>query len=206
LYGALKTWLHSFGRSIATEARRAWNPAEIVRAANETDSSRQRFIEWLDNVTEVRRGPIGQDRIEELIPRLRKVAVEDDFFDIAKPDAASEDVAFLHQQGTDLIVHGHTHSAKAYKLGSGLYLNSGTWGRLMRLPSSQATDKDWWQFLESLSAGRDDGVLRSTFVRVTHSQEEKTTTAALLEWQDGELGVMAQWRFVHSGCGWRQVG
>lgn len=196
LVGALRQWLWSFGRSVVTDLRVASNKAKTVRAAGDGDLRRKNFIEWLNAIEEEpKRGFSKEDRIARLIPKLRKASTEDHFFDIGTPDATHEDVAFLLRQGADLIVHGHTHSAKAYKVGKGLYLNTGTWGRLMRLPQSHASDSDWRTFLESLSGGDYGGFLRATFARIKCSLDGASTTAALMEWRGNAPASVSEWRF-----------
>ncbi|MEK6285355.1 MAG: metallophosphoesterase [Acidobacteriota bacterium] len=205
LLPALKHWLSSAVRSAITELEIQSDPARIVRSTNHTSTRKQKLVAWLEEMErEPKRRASQADRIERLIPKLREVAAEDDFFDLQTPDSVSEVVTYLLKQGSDLVIHGHTHSAKAYRLGAGLYLNTGTWGRLLRLPPGDASDADWREFLEGLLNGRDEGVTRPTFARVTLDSQSETTDAALVQWDDTGPSTLASWRFDSSDRQWQR--
>jgi UDP-2,3-diacylglucosamine pyrophosphatase LpxH len=206
LRGMLRPWLASFSRSIVTDIRRTLHPAGVFRTARVNDSPREPFIDWLNSIEKTsERASQKGDGINKLIPKLRKVSVEDNFFTIEEQDSVNQDVAFLLEQGINLVVHGHTHSAKAYKLGKGLYLNDGTWARLMRLPTSNATDEEWRDFLERLSQGKDEGFVRPTFTRITHNRSDGTTEAALMQWSANNPRSLARWRFAPGLQDWEHV-
>lgn len=206
LRGALRPWLASFRRSLVSNLRRTLNPTGIYRAASTFESSREVFIEWLDDIEKApNRSLSNEDKFRRLIPQLRKVSAEDNFLQIESPDTASQDVAFLLQQGVDLVVHGHTHSAKAYKLGKGLYLNDGTWAKLMNLPSSIASDDDWHKFLNNLSQGISEGFLRPTFVRIAQEGSDEGSIATLMQWSKSGPSCSAKWRFVPVVSEWERL-
>jgi UDP-2,3-diacylglucosamine pyrophosphatase LpxH len=135
-------------------------------------------------------------RKRSLISRLRQAASKNGFFDVSKTEAGTyKPLSFLIRSGADLLIHGHTHSAKAYKVAAktdsgqreGLYLNSGTWARLLRLPVHDESDEVWRQFIDDLKSGQVTGFAkgfeRLTFVRVRF--DGKKTVAHLQEWKSG---------------------
>jgi hypothetical protein len=94
------------------------------------------------------------------------------------------------------VIHGHTHAAKAYRCGKGLYLNAGTWAQLMRLPSSDATDAEWAAFLAALQpGGMDRTFARPTFVGVRRECENSEAAAEVCEWKAAGPETLAAWRF-----------
>jgi hypothetical protein len=156
------------------------------------DSPRIRFVKWLEDMgEETKRGASNEDIILNLLPKLREVAREDGFFDFSVPDSAYDDATFLAANVADLVIQGHTHSAKAYEVGPGLYLNTGTWARLLQLPGGEAPHEEWREFLLGLAEGADSGAPRPTFVRV--KQEEGRTSASLLRWMDGTASLVSEW-------------
>jgi hypothetical protein len=48
------------------------------------------------------------------------------------------------------IITGHSHAARWKQEESLLYLNTGTWIWVMRLPDEGASDEDWTEFLQDL--------------------------------------------------------
>jgi hypothetical protein len=100
------------------------------------------------------------------------------------------------ERGINLVAHGHTHSAKSYLLGQGLYLNSGTWAQLTRLPDSHAPENTWSDFLTQLKEGRADSFLYPTFIRI--SEGKGKTTATLFKWQHNNPEPQAAWYLANS--------
>jgi len=150
-------------------------------------------------------------RKNSLISKLRKAAVTDGFFDIDKPEAEKRGViSFLLKNGTDLLIHGHTHSAKAYKVEArtadeqkeGLYMNAGTWARMLRLPKHDDVDDVWQEFVDDLSGGRAKGFERLTFVRVRF--DGKRTVAHLQEWKGDAPVDLATYTFIPGHATWAQ--
>jgi hypothetical protein len=99
-----------------------------------------------------------------------------------------------------VVIHGHTHSAKAYEVGAGMYINAGTWARLLRLPDSEAPLEEWRDFLTGLANGADSGTARPTFARVIH--EDDRTSATLFQWEDGAASAMSEWVSQPNARGW----
>jgi len=202
LIRALRHWLATLRRSFVTEVLRQYRPVAIVRSA--ADDRRQQLRSWLDTEAQGTRRDVPDLSFDRLIPRLRRVSAENSYFDLEAVDSNCEEVSFLLAQGVDLIVHGHTHAAKAYLVGEGLYLNAGTWGRLLALPGSEAPDKEWRDFLEHLARGEHLGATHPTFVRIRLDPDERATDAALLAWRSGGPTVEARFRFEPLTRHWNQ--
>ena len=154
-------------------------------------------------------------RRNSLISRLRKAAVSDSFFEVGNVEVEKHRVlSFLVKNGADLLIQGHTHSAKAYKVEAstderrkeGLYLNAGTWARLLRLPMHDDGDDVWRRFVDDLSGGGAKGFAkgfeRLTFVRVRFDGER--TVARLQEWKGGAPTDLAVYTFVPGQATWAQ--
>jgi hypothetical protein len=154
-------------------------------------------------------------RKSTLISRLRKAALQDAFFDVARPEAGTyRFLSFLVDNGADLVVHGHTHSAKAYKVSArfnggtreGLYLNSGTWAQLLRLPSHDDNDETWKDFVEDLSRrkaqGPAKGFARPTFAHIR--LEGGRTVAQINEWKDGIPLQLAAYIYSSENLKWME--
>lgn len=150
-------------------------------------------------------------RRDSLISRLRKAAAADSFFDVGKAEADKHRVlSFLVKNGADLLIQGHTHSAKAYKVGAktdagekeGLYLNAGTWARLLRLPVHDDEEGVWRGFLDDLSSGFARDFERLTFARVRF--DGRQTIARLQEWKGDAPSDLAAYTFVPGRAAWAQ--
>jgi UDP-2,3-diacylglucosamine pyrophosphatase LpxH len=139
-------------------------------------------------------------RKKNLISRLREAASNDGFFDISKSEPGNyRALSFLVRNGADLLIHGHTHSAKAYKVAAnnagrqhdGLYLNSGTWARMLRLPTHDEPDAVWEQFVDDLKGGDHVGFAKG-FERLTFAQvglDGNQTRARLKEWTGAPIDL-----------------
>lgn len=203
-YGRMKV------RSVVSEARRLISPRTLYRTSQaETDDGG--FERWLQSVEQrqtrgfIREWGVGT-QIDLLVPYLRQTAITDSFFNPDVPDAGARDAAFLAAQGGDVIINGHTHAAKAYVPpgGKGLYLNSGTWARLMQLPPGGAEPEVWSQFIRDLNAGKEQGFSRPTFIRVR--AEGGRTVASLSEWRDGAPATLSRWGFAPDSREWLKEG
>jgi len=196
-----------------------------------TDSDRwQRYVEWEAAFKNEKKWGDGEKDFSRMIERLQKVAAREGFFSPKAIDEQANDVSLLMQLGHDLVVHGHTHSAKAYQLPNsqqnsaglidlnldpkykqGLYMNSGTWGQLMRLPqtddprnslSDEAKKKEWNDFLHNLLNGESDrySFRRPTFVHIADRSD--SVHADLCEWQQQTTAYLERW--TYAGNKWRQ--
>ncbi len=170
------------------------------------DEERQLFNEWVaryereedvwgvvDGLKERLARAAARLRSHAVKLRLKSVSGRNTFFDFGAEDENSAAAAALLENGADLVVHGHTHAAKAFPIGRGLYLNAGTWGRLSRLPDADAGEDEWYTYIEGLRAGRAETFQRLTFVRISGPPEG--TTAALCEWVGGGARELSTWRF-----------
>lgn len=130
---------------------------------------------------------------------LKHISRTNSFFNIDELDGQSERVTKLISKGTDVVVHGHTHSAKAHIVSSGLYLNTGTWGQLTQLPDCDASTQDWVTFMEAMRLNRTASFGRPTFVRICKQEEQ--TQASLQEWKGNRSQSLSKWHFRTNGWG-----
>lgn len=151
------------------------------------------------------------DNIREdpkLIEELPRISARDDFFDTDKPDELINSLEPIFKSGTDLVIHGHTHSAKACLLkfaqNNGLYLNTGTWGQLLQLPKSNQSEYDWRAFLDRLEKNVVSSRCRPTLARIKHSPQHDATVASLLEWKASGPTSLATYRFSQRQTSWQK--
>jgi UDP-2,3-diacylglucosamine pyrophosphatase LpxH len=181
----------------------------------EDDEERQLLVEWVDKYEkdEDTWGVVGEtvEALGRTLARLRntltavslrRTSSKNGFYNVDEPDSLVGAVARLTSQGANLVVFGHTHSAKAYLVEQGLYLNSGTWGQLTRLPEGDATQDEWADFLQGLKEGRADSFCRPTFIRMTKLKEK--TAATLFEWREGHPEAESIWGFANNR--WQKEG
>lgn len=202
LLGVVKEVAQWSKRSAIKAALRSIKPESKYWA--DEDEERQRFIEWQAEFENQDMWGRAEQDFAGIIKRLRNVSARDGFFEIEERDGAFEAMNSLIGFGNRLVIHGHTHAAKAYRVGRGLYLNSGTWGQLMRLPESEASDEEWIEFVKSLARGEADSFSRPTFIRVTAQGE--SPRARLCEWKEGAPETMSAWRFEQDEREWNQGG
>jgi len=183
------------------------NPEKLYKGEKETEDSPkdQAFNAWVNAVYEEERLVLGNKRKDnKLMEKLRLVSAQDNFFEIDKPDDSGPYLRPLFESGADLVIHGHTHSAKANYMEGGFYFNTGTWGQLLRLPKSYESDEVWQVFLETLRTDKVETSRRPTFARVQHLKEHDVITAALLEWQRPGPKTLAARRFSDRKTGWQK--
>lgn len=184
----------------------AHSPERLYKGASEAEYSPadRNFKDWVDVINDKRRLTLSSEEGERrLIEKLRTVSAQDSFFDTDKPDDSTADLRPVFEGGADLIVQGHTHSAKACALEGGFYLNTGTWGQLLRLRKSNESDEVWREFLGLLRTNDVQGFRRPTFARVRHRQGKDVTTAELLEWQQSGPKKLSASQFSDRRTGWR---
>ncbi len=207
-------WRDLVKTSIITEIRSKTDVSQLTRgrksAATAPDDLTRYFLKWMDEVEQpATRGKSRDKSIAKLTKGLREVAKHDRSFDLMEEEKGNkkEDLTFLVRHGVDLIVHGHTHAARAYGLhqNQGLYLNTGTWGRLLQLPSHDAGKEQWHDFLASLLDGQQQGEIKPTFVRITE-QTDSHTHAALLRWEASSPSTLATWQLDSSVGKWVKEG
>lgn len=202
LLEAIGPWLRFKANALESLGLSLGQPHHFVRGPA-AENRRRRFAEWWRQKMEQARQRVREVRRDQLIAELREVSAEDGYFDLRHPDDPSDQVARFLDHGTDLILMGHTHAAKALPLGDrGLYLNTGTWGRLLALPESGASPQDWERFLEGLEAGRQEDFVRPTFARVRREESNGETCAQLLEWSAAGPQPLAGFRFERRDRTW----
>jgi UDP-2,3-diacylglucosamine pyrophosphatase LpxH len=185
----------------------ARNPERLYKGEREVENSPQdlAFKEWVDEVYAQERPTLGDDkRRDKLLRKLRLVSARDTFFELERPDDSANYLRPIYEGGADLVVHGHTHSAKACVLEGGLYINTGTWGQLLRLPPSYEGDEVWQKFLDLLRKNDVECFRRPTFARIRRDRKDNATTATLLEWQRQGPEALTTRRFSDRQRGWRR--
>lgn len=172
---------------------------------NEDSLTDRGFRDWVRATHEEERLVLGNGHKQKaLINKLQLVSARDTFFDIDVADASVPYLAPVFDGGADLIIHGHTHSAKLYAASNGLYINTGTWGQLLSLPKSYDDNALWEKFLERLSKNEVASSTRPTLARVNYSTSGNSTSAALLEWQQPAPKVLAERHFTSRQTGWKE--
>jgi UDP-2,3-diacylglucosamine pyrophosphatase LpxH len=201
---ALGLALPSLMRSFISTSVGKGRPAELRRAGLEGSERRRLLMDWLagEERATARRGT-EKRKVQALIRRLRNVSAEDTYFDVTAPDRNAKLVSELLNGDLDVLVCGHTHAAKAYPLGKGLYLNTGAWQRLLQLPNSTATDFEWGSFLDGLQSGKPAAAWKRTFVHIFSSKRGSGAEAALLEWKDFRVSTLRSFSFEPSTRRWR---
>lgn len=162
------------------------------------------FKVWFDGAYEHQRLTRGAEKSDrKLIEKLRSVSARDTFFEFDRPDDSTDYLRPIFEGGADLVIHGHTHSAKACVVEGGMYINAGTWGRLLCLPKSYEDDEVWRDFLNRLRTNDVECFTRPTLARVWGALGRDVTTAALLEWQRTGPKALATRHFTDRQSGWR---
>jgi UDP-2,3-diacylglucosamine pyrophosphatase LpxH len=182
-------------------------PEMLYRGDKEAEDSERDeiFKDWFDYVYEQQQTPLDNGNVDaKLIEKLRSVSAQDTFFDLDKPDSSVKYLQPTFESGADLVIHGHTHSAKASAVEGGFYINTGTWGQLLQLPKSYETDDVWRNFLALLRRNEVASLRRPTLARVRHLPEQDLTRASLLEWQKPEPRALTTRRFSDCQTGWRR--
>jgi hypothetical protein len=188
--GALRLYFQAEAKSRLTKMRQRLDPATRFRKEKEDGLSiGVKIKEMAQSILDSR----GELKRAELVRQLQEAARADTFFKEGVPDGEyAKDLGFLLQNGANLLIHGHTHSAKSYQVGGGMYFNSGTWARLLGLPDAESGKVVWSRFLKSIEAKSYEVLERPTYVRVSLEPDE-TTKAALHLWPQEE--PLALWRF-----------
>lgn len=195
----------------------AWNkkignardPEKLYEGEKEAENSTQfkAFEEWFEEIKKLQpRTPAAGKEEDRLIRKLRSASARDTFFELERPGDSVKYLRPLFEGGTDLVIHGHTHSAKACAVEGGFYVNTGTWGQLLHLPQSCDGDGVWQDFLNLLLKNDVECFSRPTLARVRRDPRQDVTTAALLGWQQNGLKTLATRRFSDRQSGWQKDG
>lgn len=182
------------------------SPDRLYKGEHEVENTPadRGFREWVDVINEKQRrtlAPSARDR--RLVEKLRSVSARDTFFEVEGPDGSAAYLRPVFEGGANLIIHGHTHSAKACVMEGGFYINTGTWGQLIRLPKSYEGEEAWEKFLDLLETNEVGSFCRPTFARVRRAQDREETEAALLEWRRSGPHVLSSRKFSNHQTGWR---
>ncbi len=101
----------------------------------------------------------------------------DAFFNLVPEESELKPLRKLAaKHAADAIITGHTHAARWFQDESLVYVNTGTWISLMRLPGEQASDADWHDWLDELRRNPGLDPVHQSRVRT-----ESRLTAALVE-------------------------
>lgn len=139
----------------------------------------------------------------ELIGKLKKISKGSSFFDLFEHDDLFPILQKDISHKNNLVIHGHTHSAKSYLINEALYLNCGTWCQLLELPKPYETDENWLEFLDTLEFNRNNGYMRLTFVWLKKNGEN--ISSELCQWQDKEVVTDSHWIYESKlGC-WDKI-
>jgi len=100
--------------------------------------------------------------------------------------------------GAGAVIIGHTHAARWKDEGGLLYANTGTWIGLMKLPSADALEAEWIDFLEELSRNRELLPAAQKLARIhtcftavlVAPHAEGGAELSLCEWKSGALHTL----------------
>jgi hypothetical protein len=121
------------------------------------------------------------------------------FFSLEPDESEMEEARRLgNKYSARAVITGHSHAARWKQEERHLYVNTGTWIWLMRLPEEDASDEDWTEFLQDL---QDDPKLEGSKNRaklekrftpvVVEPRAEGGATVSLHSWEpSGELRRM----------------
>lgn len=188
----------------ATEEQRI---AETVRAGKVPKDDYPEARAFEEALEAARSASVSSDRVSRVAPSkllaaLRFLASRDDVtWDVAREvDTYLKPAREMAKRGIRVVVFGHTHLAKRVDLGGGaVYLNTGTWADLIRVPESILAAVDGEAEAEAEAAkrlgkyvaqlrGNDLSVLRRlvpTFARIELDDEEKEVQSANVLMFDG---------------------
>ena len=82
-------------------------------------------------------GEISEDRLLRIWTALRRMLLHDESFRLDGPTGPYGAAAQrLFDKNTKVVVMGHTHLAREVRFSEGLYLNTGTWADIVRVPAA----------------------------------------------------------------------
>lgn len=91
--------------------------------------------------------------LERVVPWIRRVARKGgaEFFDLTPPTRELDKVWRGRSDDRPFVViQGHSHAARFWSDGTRAYVNTGTWGALMKLPEAQEDADTWTRFYAQL--------------------------------------------------------
>lgn len=113
----------------------------------------------------------------------------------SEPSELTEAWRLARQYGARAVVMGHTHSARWHADAEGVFANAGTWSWLLRMPSPEASDDDWRDFLLELHDNPSLDPARQRLAKlerhltavVVEPRPSGGATMRLTEWKEGAL-------------------
>jgi UDP-2,3-diacylglucosamine pyrophosphatase LpxH len=180
--GAISLFMQAESKSRLTQLWEKLDPAAKYRAGEKPAPSISSKIKKMAQEMIQERQALKR---AQLIKQLRDAARTGFFNPVVPEKSLLKDFQFLLHGGAHLLIHGHTHSAKAYAVGAGMYFNSGTWARLLALPGDDASASQWNEFLNAIEANSYQDFERPTYVRV-RLEADGSTRATLNEWPHEE--------------------
>jgi UDP-2,3-diacylglucosamine pyrophosphatase LpxH len=201
LLRAVRRAIQGSGPALAPGSADPREPADLlVQALQDALSPEERpaaasrlrdFEDWLEH-GDTAAAPAGSlaghggFRAWLLRKALRLLSYDYSFFDpgaLGSEDRAIIDELLPEGGPARVVVAGHTHAARYRVMASGrVYINTGTWTDLMRLPGP---DDDLAAWIDALEAGRVDRVQLPSFADITAED-------AVLRAVDTRPGVSAQ--------------
>lgn len=171
---------------------------EIQRASGqmgERGPKTTRVMGFLGLLTAPENEPI-EERLPDLLAAIRILAKDRTFEDADETDKSYvKAAAELIASGFRYVIFGHTHLAKRVRLTpeghpkGGLYLNSGTWADLIRLPK-ELFQKDEAEalaflhhFIKTLRHPKDCIFFRPTYVRIDLDTSQRVTKADMYDYK-----------------------
>ncbi len=145
-------------------------PEELV---SDSDATLGYFDYWWDKIT-------GKDPIEALREALQGWVSEDRSFDLGYRDSTFQGVLSQLGGDIDVVITGHTHLPrwiKALEHGNLVYLNSGTWARLIGLHPEVFENKATFQPVYDALQAKDMGTLDKTEINGRHLILDATLAA-----------------------------
>ena len=124
----------------------------------------------------------------------------DYFASLPEPSELAEARRLARQYGARAVVMGHTHSARWHAEDEGVFANTGTWIWLLRMPSPEASDGDWRDFLLELQDNPSLDPARQRLAKlerhltavVVDPRPSGGATMRLTEWKDGALHDLSE--------------
>lgn len=113
------------------------------------------------------------------------------YFSLEPTEEEAEEAQRLAKKfGAGAVIVGHTHAARWKEDAGVVYANSGCWIWLMRLPSPEAPDSDWADFLQELQDNPGMDTKRQRLVKL----EARFTAVAAEPHPDGGAAVsLVEW-------------
>lgn len=143
----------------------------------------------------IHRGPEDSENNDNpndaLLGETRLLSGRDPFFDVDQTDDSTKYLQPIFENGAHLVIHGHTHSAKALAEEGGIYINAGAWTQMLGLPASSEPNSVWRQFLNRLRTNEVETFCRPTFAHIQHQPSKNVTTATLFEWRHSSPTILA---------------